>query len=140
MTGQINFAYTHPSFGQRINRMLKIRLQKRFSWFAGGLAAVFSFLIFSNVSCTAQPAQSIALRSLREMSKKGQLPAESVVANLEARYPGSNVAALARLMRARIRMTNGNSAGAARLLDSPMFEQKTKVTRRFHVISVSPKN
>jgi len=104
-----------------------IRIQKKFNWLAIGLIVTVGFFISSSVSCTAQPPQDIALRSLREMAKKGQLPAESVVANLEARYRGRKVGALARLMRARIRMSKGNPLGAAQLLDSRIFEQKTKV-------------
>ena len=104
-----------------------IPMQKRSNWLVTSLIVAVGFLISSSVSCTAQPSQDIALKSLREMAKKGQLPAESVVANLESRFRGKKVGALARLMRARIRMNKGNPFGAAQLLDSPIFEQKTKV-------------
>ena len=92
-----------------------------------GLSVGLGIIITLSVSCTAQPPEDYALKSLRTMTKKGQLPAESVVADIESRYAGTKTAALARLLRARIRSEKGNPNGAALLLDSNVFAEKTSV-------------
>lgn len=82
-------------------------------------------LIPFSISCTAQPPEDLALKSLREMTKDGRLPTESVAENLESRFAGTKTGALARLLRARIKLENGDANGAAQLLNSPMFAEKT---------------
>ena len=42
-------------------------------------------------------------------------------------FAGKTTGALAKLLRARIHFENGDSAGAAAMLDSPVFAEKTKV-------------
>ena len=78
-------------------------------------------------SCSAQPAMSeeVALRSLRETTAKGKLPPESVVQNIESRFSGKRTGALARLLRARIRLEAGDPAVAASLLESDDFARVT---------------
>ncbi len=88
-------------------------------------AACLGFLILSSISCRAQPPQEMALETLRKMTKEGNLPPEAIVMNVESRFPGTKTAALARLLRARIRLANGDPGGAAQLLESPIFDQKT---------------
>ncbi len=102
-------------------------LHIKFNWLISVLFVGLGFFITLNVSCTAQPPQDYALKSLRNMTKKGRLPAESVVANIEARFRGKKTGALARLLRARIRSQNGDPNGAAQLLDSSIFAEKTNV-------------
>ena len=89
------------------------------------LQSVYSFLF--TISCTAQPPEDSTLKSLREMTKGGKLPAESVVANIESRYAGRKTGALAKLLRARIKLEKGDAYGATQLLKSPVFDQKTRL-------------
>ncbi len=88
----------------------------------GMLAAV-------TASCSAQPSitEHAALMNLREMTRDGKLPAESVVEAIENRFEGTTTGVLARLLRARIRLENGNPNGAADLLNSPLFAEKTEL-------------
>ena len=79
------------------------------------------------VACTAQPPESVGLSTLREMSARGSLPPEAVVADFEGRYAGTRAGALARLLRARIRYENNDPAGAAALLESDQIAAKTKL-------------
>ncbi|NNE98928.1 MAG: transglycosylase SLT domain-containing protein, partial [Pyrinomonadaceae bacterium] len=95
---------------------------------AVGLFVGLGLLIPFTLSCSAQPPEDAALKSLRNLSSRGQLPAESVVANIESRFAGTKTGALARLLRARIRLENGNAVGAAELLSSDVFQQKTSIS------------
>ncbi|MGI8670494.1 MAG: transglycosylase SLT domain-containing protein [Aridibacter sp.] len=100
------------------------RFSKLFTFLFIGLGLILPFTL----SCSAQqppPAQDAALKSLREMTKDGRLPAESVVANIESRFAGTKTGALARLLRARIKLENGDANGAAAILDSNVFAEKT---------------
>ena len=93
------------------------------------LATIFTALLFSVLatsSCSAQTEEQ-ALQSLRQMTKDGKLPAESVVENFERRFAGRLSGTLARLLRARIKFENGDFAGAASLLETEDFAKKTKV-------------
>ena len=88
-----------------------------------------TFIAFSLVtvsSCSAQTEEQ-ALESLRQMTKDGKFPAESVVENFERRFSGRPSGVLARLLRARIKFENKDFAGAASLLNSDDFANKTKV-------------
>lgn len=68
-----------------------------------------------------------ALENLRKLSKNG-LPPESIVAQLETNYPNTKTAALARILRAQIRLQNNDAAGAVSLLDNlNLIRQKTSV-------------
>lgn len=78
-----------------------------------------------SISCSAQTANDLDL--LRQLTKDGKLPAESVVAGIESRYAGKKTGALAKLLRARIRFENKDYAGAASILDSGDFEKLTNV-------------
>ena len=98
-------------------------LHKFISLFAG---FVFVSVLFS-IGCSAQQTEDQALESLRQLTKDGKLPPESVVANLESRFSGKRTGALAKLLRARIRYENGDFAGAAEILNSNDFQSKTTV-------------
>ncbi len=93
--------------------------------------SVFFMGIFAllTTSCVAQPPmdEDAALKNLRDMTSNGRLPAESVVADIENRFVGRKTGALARLLRARIKMESGDPNGAAELLKSSVFEQRTTV-------------
>ena len=73
------------------------------------------------------PAAQKALESLRNMTRNDVLPSEDVVAGIENQFPGTKTAALARLLRARIKIKAGDYAGAATLLDSKLFAQHTAI-------------
>ena len=79
------------------------------------------------VACTAQQTEEQALESLRQMTKDGKLPMESTVASIESRFAGKRTGALAKLLRARVRFENGDFAGAATILNSNEFRERTKV-------------
>ncbi len=94
----------------------------------GLLLIVLGFSIPFTISCNAQPpTQDATLKLLRNMTKDGKLPAESVVANIERRYAGTKTGALAKLLRARIKLENGDPNGAAQMLNSDIFAQKTEL-------------
>ena len=91
------------------------------------LIFVFAFGFFV-VSCSAQPqAEQQALQSLRQMTKDGKMPPESFVQQIENRFPNTRTGALAKLLRARIRFDAGDFEGAASILNTDVFKQKTKL-------------
>lgn len=79
------------------------------------------------ICCSAQQTEEQALRSLRDITSTGKLPAEGVVADIAKRFEGKRTGALARLLQARIKFDNKDFAGAAALLDSDVFKNKTKL-------------
>ena len=101
--------------------------QSHFNGFFSLSILTLGLLVSFTLSCSAQQSEEKALKSLRQMTKDGKLPSESVVANLEYRFSRTNTGALAKLLRARIRLENGNPMGAAQLLNSDVFRQKTKL-------------
>lgn len=90
-----------------------------------------AFLLLSTlfiVGCAAQQSEDQALAGLRGLTSNGKLPPESVVADLEKRFAGRRTGALARLLRARIKLEQGDAAGAADLLkDGSVFQKQTKI-------------
>jgi peptidoglycan lytic transglycosylase len=80
-------------------------------------------------SCSRQntPAEIKALADLRAMTRGGVLPAENVVSQIENEFPGTKAAALARIVRARIRLNARDFAGAATLLDAPVIHQHSAI-------------
>ncbi|HVF48150.1 MAG TPA: transglycosylase SLT domain-containing protein [Pyrinomonadaceae bacterium] len=78
------------------------------------------------LSCSGQTEEQ-ALRSLRDTTSTGKLPTEDFVANIESRFSTKRTGALARLVRARIRLEAGDAAGAAAILDSDAFAKRTKL-------------
>ncbi len=77
------------------------------------------------VGCSAQQTEEQALQSLRQMTTSGKLPPEDFVANLETRFAGKKTGALAKLLRARIRLEQKDFAGAAAVLNSDVFKKQT---------------
>lgn len=79
---------------------------------------------FMTASCSMRPqstAEAKALENLRAMTHGTALPPEEVVARIETELPRTKAAALARLVRARIRINAKDFGGAATLLDSSIF-------------------
>ncbi len=89
------------------------------------LAFLFLAAVFT-IACSAQTEQQ-ALASLRQMTREGKLPPETVVAGIESKFSSTKTGALARLLRARIKFENKDFAGAASILNSNIFREKTNV-------------
>ena len=102
---------------------------------------IYSFLTFFifaaallsiplTTSCSAAVTEldeTDALKILRDLTKNGKLPAESVVADIERRYGNTKTGALAKLLRARIRFESNDFASAAAILNTDIFKQKTNL-------------
>ncbi|MEO8072376.1 MAG: transglycosylase SLT domain-containing protein [Acidobacteriota bacterium] len=87
-------------------------------------------LVPLTTSCSAitpQQSEEKMLEVLRQMTKDGKLPPEDVVLKIEATFPNSRTGALAKLLRARIRFENKDYDGAATILSSNIFREKTSV-------------
>ena len=88
-------------------------------------------LIPFTLSCSAfstpQQSEEKALETLRQMTKTGKLPAESVVLGIENRFAKTRTGALAKLLRARIRYESNDKIGAAAILNDDIFQTKTTV-------------
>jgi len=95
------------------------------------LLAVASLPFLMSASCRTRQqtsAEQTALESLRSMTRNDVLPAESVVAGIENQFPNTKTAALARILRARIKSNAKDYAGAASLLDSKLIADYTSLT------------
>ena len=94
------------------------------------LVAVASLPFVLSASCVTRPqtlAEQKALESLRSMTRNDVLPSEDVVAGIENQFPRTKTAALARMLRARIKLKAGDAAGAAALLDTKLIAEQTSV-------------
>jgi soluble lytic murein transglycosylase len=84
---------------------------------------------FMSASCSTHHNESAspptALEQLRTMTRGGVLPAEDAVTRIETAYPNSKAAGLARILRARIRIKQGDFAGGVSLLDSNLIRERT---------------
>ncbi len=118
-----------------LEKITKMQYQKNFrfnlysfltlSFFAAALA-----LVPFTTSCSAfveKLDETDALKVLRDLTKNGKLPAESVVADIERRYGNTKTGALAKLLRARIKFETNDFAGAAQILNTDIFKQKTNL-------------
>ena len=94
------------------------------------LVAVVSLPFVLSASCVTRPqtlAEQKALDSLRSMTRNDVLPSEDVVAGIENQFPHTKTAALARILRARIKLKAGDAAGAASLLDTKLIAEQTSL-------------
>jgi soluble lytic murein transglycosylase len=107
--------------------------KNRFNHFSFVTLCVFALgllLIPFTASCSAavrEMTEDDALKAIRQLTKDGKLPTESAVTEIENRYANTRTGALARLLRARIRFENNDFNGAAQILSSDVFSQKTKL-------------
>lgn len=90
-------------------------------------ATLPAFLTASCFTREQTPAEIKTLESLRLQTRRGQLPAEEVVARIESEFPRTKAAGLARLVRARIKIRANDYAGAATLLDTNLIEDHTSL-------------
>ena len=94
------------------------------------LVAVASLPFLMSASCLTRPqtpGEQTALDSLRSMTRNDVLPAENVVAEIENKFPRTKAAALARMLRARIKFEARDFAGAASLLDTSVIRDHTSI-------------
>lgn len=90
--------------------------------------ASLPFLLSASCRTHSQtPAERKALESMRTMTRNDVLPSEDVVAGLENQFPRTKVAALARMLRARIKLNARDFTGAASMLDSAVIREQTSV-------------
>ena len=92
--------------------------------------AVASLPFILSASCHTRSqtaAEQKALDSMRTMTRNDVLPSEDVVAGIENQFPRSKAAALARMLRARIKLKAGDAAGAANLLDTRLIGDQTSL-------------
>ena len=61
------------------------------------------------------------------MTRNDVLPSEDVVAGIENQFPRTKVAALARMLRARIKLNARDFAGAVSMLDGSVIREQTSV-------------
>ena len=99
--------------------------------FAGvALLAVASLPFLMSASCLTRPqtpGEQKALESLRSMTRNDVLPSEAVVLGIENQFPRTKTAALARILRARIKLNARDFAGAATLLDTKLIAEQTSI-------------
>jgi tetratricopeptide (TPR) repeat protein len=94
------------------------------------LLAVCSLPFLMSASCLTRPqtlGEQKALDTLRSMTRNDVLPSEEAVAGIENQFPRTKAAALARMLRARIKLNGRDFAGAATLLDSKLIGEQTSL-------------
>jgi soluble lytic murein transglycosylase len=94
------------------------------------LLAVASLPFLMSASCLTRqqtPAEQKALDSMRSMTRNDVLPAESAVLAIENQFPRTKAAALARMLRARVKLNARDFAGAAALLDTRLISDQTSL-------------
>lgn len=106
--------------------------KRRFLLIFVGLAVVLAASVpfLMSASCLTRqqtPAEQKALENLRSMTRNDVLPSEDVVTGIESKFPGTKAAALARMVRARIKLNNKDYAGAADLLDAKVIRDHTAI-------------
>ena len=92
-----------------------------------GLASLPYFMSASCVTRPQTPGEQKALDSMRSMTRNDVLPSEDVVAGIENQFPRTKAAALARILRARIKLNARDFAGAASLLDTKVIADHSSV-------------
>ena len=93
------------------------------------LATAFLLVPFT-ASCSAlvtQMSEEQAAQTLRTLTKDGKLPSEAAVLEIENRFSKTRTGALAKLLRARIRYETKDFNGAAQILNSTVFREKTTI-------------
>jgi soluble lytic murein transglycosylase len=92
-----------------------------------GLASLPFLMSASCLTRQQLPAEQKALDTLRSMTRNDVLPAEDAVVAIENQFPRTKTAALARLVRARIKLNSRDFAGAATLLDTNLIAEHTSI-------------
>jgi soluble lytic murein transglycosylase len=90
-------------------------------------ASIPAFMTASCLTRDQTPAEVKALERLRSMTRSGVLPSEDVVLKIESDFPRTKAAALARIVRARIKINVKDFAGAAVLLDTNLVRDHSSL-------------
>lgn len=85
------------------------------------------FLIAGCRTLQQTPQELKARETLRAMTRGGVLPSEDAVARIESDYSRTTAGALAKIVRARIRLKANDYAGAAALLEASTIRDYTVV-------------
>ena len=94
------------------------------------VAGAASLPYLMSASCVTRPqtpGEQKALDNLRSMTRNDVLPSEDVVAGIENQFPRTKAAALARTLRARIKLNARDFAGAASLLDTKVIAEHSSI-------------
>ena len=91
-------------------------------------ASLPAFLPASCLTRQQTAAEIRALDNLRALTRGDVLPSEDVVAKIESDFPKTKAAALARMIRARIKVRANDYAGAATLLDTSLISDYTSIS------------
>lgn len=106
-------------------------MKKRLNPFGSLLMIAVGLLVVPfTASCKAfgpDMSEADALKVLRDMTRENKLPPESLVLDIENRFSRVRAGVLAKLLRARIKFENKDFEGAAAILGSDVFKQKTKL-------------
>ena len=93
------------------------------------IAAGALLLPLASASCgTTQnhnAGEAQAIERLRALTHGETLPTDTLAASIETQYANTRAAALARLVRARVKLAANDATGAASLLDTSAFRQHT---------------
>ncbi|HEU4432047.1 MAG TPA: tetratricopeptide repeat protein, partial [Pyrinomonadaceae bacterium] len=92
-----------------------------------GLASLPYLMSASCVTRPQTPGEQKALDTMRAMTRNDVLPSEDVVAGIENQFPRTKAAALARILRARIKLNARDFSGAASLLDTRVIADHSSV-------------
>ncbi|HEY0727386.1 MAG TPA: tetratricopeptide repeat protein, partial [Pyrinomonadaceae bacterium] len=92
-----------------------------------GLASLPFLMTASCLTRQQLPAEQKALDTLRSMTRNDVLPSEAAVIAIENQFPRTKTAALARLIRARIKVNSKDYAGAAAVLDTTLVAEHTSI-------------
>jgi soluble lytic murein transglycosylase len=87
-------------------------------------------LVPLTTSCSAfvtQMSEEQAAETLRILTRDGKLPSEATVLQIENRFANTRTGTLAKLLRARIRFETNDFEGAAQILASNVFREKTAI-------------
>jgi soluble lytic murein transglycosylase len=100
---------------------------KAFQFISTAIILVFTAFCLNCSAFEPQQTEEQALQSLRQIMKDGKLPSEATVQQIESRFANTKTGALCKLIRAQIRMNANDFNGAAEILNSNVFAQKTTV-------------
>ncbi|MEJ7617478.1 MAG: tetratricopeptide repeat protein [Pyrinomonadaceae bacterium] len=91
-------------------------------------ATLFVPLFVASCSTLQAKDEAQALETLRRVTRGGNLPRdERPLTQIEADHRGGRAGALARFVRARIKLAAGDAAGAAQLLDAREIAERTAI-------------
>src|SRR5690349_4139636 len=92
-----------------------------------GLASLPYLMTASCVTRPQTPGEQKALDTMRAMTRNDVLPSEDVVGGIETQYPRTKAAALARILRARIKLNARDFNGAATLFDTRVIADHSSI-------------